>query len=57
MNEEHCGDCKFFGCPVNNEFHFCNNEKSIFKVCLLKATACNKYEADKEIEDEGETTM
>lgn len=43
MNEKHCNDCKFFGCRVDNEFHLCNNEKSIFKVCLPKATACNKY--------------
>lgn len=49
MKEEHCGhcgDCKFFGCRVNNEFHLCNNEKSIFKVCLPKATACDKYKTE-----------
>lgn len=48
MNEEHCGDCKFFGCRVDidNEFHFCNNEKSIYRVCLPEATACNKYKSE-----------
>ena len=48
MDEKHCGDCKFFGCRVNNEFHLCHNDKSIFKVCLPKATACDKYEKETE---------
>lgn len=41
-----CNDCKYCGgeTMTKNNTHFCNNTKSIYKVCLENATACEKFE-------------
>lgn len=58
---KYCCQCKYIGdlaqCvelqSTNGEklestfdLYFCNNEKSIYKVCKLSATACNEFEED-----------
>lgn len=41
---EHCKDCKYCGEVLKDNFHSCNNDKSIFKACLETATGCEKFE-------------
>ncbi len=52
-----CGDCKYIGAETGEElvdrcgtvigfYHFCENSKSMYKVCIKTATRCNQYEND-----------
>lgn len=43
-SDKHCGDCKYFGPQMEREnFHICQNDKSIYKVCLPTATGCSEH--------------
>ena len=44
MTDKHCGNCKYCGEVLKDNFHSCNNNKSIFKACLETATGCGKFE-------------
>ena len=44
MMDNHCGNCKYCGEVLKDNLHSCNNNKSIFKVCLETATGCEKFE-------------
>ena len=53
---KHCGTCKYFGAQTfpnhkSEMFHFCENESSIFKVCLASATGCEKHKEAKKKDD------
>lgn len=54
MNKnKHCGDCKYIGadtgeCIGEQPLHFCENGKSIFKVCLETASSCECFEKEEE---------
>ena len=54
-----CGNCKYLGAESgsyykteDSKFHFCENEKSIFKVCLESASACHYFEKEPDKESE-----
>lgn len=47
MTGKHCGNCKYCGEVLKDNLHSCNNNKSIFKVCLETATGCEKFEPQK----------
>ena len=52
MNK-HCGNCKYCGEVLEDDFHSCNNDKSMFKACLATATGCDKFEPrESEVKDE-----
>lgn len=48
MKDKHCGDCKFFGAPIGDEMHICENDRSIYKVARALATGCTKFEKKEE---------
>ena len=55
MKGKYCGNCKYYGEVLNEDnLHSCNNNKSIFKVCLETATGCEKFEPQERSENEAD---
>lgn len=44
MGDRHCGECKYFGAPIRDEMHICENDRSIYKAARAIATGCSKFE-------------
>ena len=60
MIDRRCGNCKYIGAETGEDIdllgemqklHFCENNKSIFKVCIKTATGCNEFKSQAESEE------